>query len=389
MGQRRAPRARPARRSRARAGRRPRGRAPPRSGWRRARRRSSAAAARPPGRSLIRTNRISRRPAFVSCRRISPGSTPRSTLPPLSTTHVVPTRAGLTRPESSAATPTAPAPSTKSLARSISSTMASATASSSTTTMSSSHSSISGRVISPGRFTAMPSARVTTGPCARRLVGVRRAGRGLHADHLDRRVVALRARWPRRWPDRRHRAGRSAGAGRRCRRSARAERGLAGDTARSSYGWQNSMPASVGPLAAPRAPPRRASRRPRRRWPRSSRQASILEIGAPAGTKISQRTPAWRAANASAWAWLPALPAVTPLRPPAAERGELAHRPADLEAAGALQVLRLQHDPSADAVADRRRRGDRGVLDHAAAGVPRAASMSTGRAAAPTCGHVR
>ena len=35
-------------------------------------------------------------------------------------------------------------------------------------------------------------------------------------------------------------------------------------------------------------------------------------IGAPVGTKISHGTPKCRAANARAWAWLPALPAVTP-----------------------------------------------------------------------------
>jgi hypothetical protein len=43
-------------------------------------------------------------------------------------------------------------------------------------------------------------------------------------------------------------------------------------------------------------------------------QASILVIDAPTGTKISQATPRSRAAAAIAWAWLPALPAVTPAR---------------------------------------------------------------------------
>ena len=37
-------------------------------------------------------------------------------------------------------------------------------------------------------------------------------------------------------------------------------------------------------------------------------------IGAPAGTKMSHGTPNTPAANARAWAWLPALPAVTPWR---------------------------------------------------------------------------
>ena len=69
-----------------------------------------------------------------------------------------------TRPASSAATPTAPAPSTYSFARSISSTIASAIDSSSTVTISSIQCSISGRVIAPGVFTAIPSASVATGP---------------------------------------------------------------------------------------------------------------------------------------------------------------------------------------------------------------------------------
>ena len=40
--------------------------------------------------------------------------------------------------------------------------------------------------------------------------------------------------------------------------------------------------------------------------------ASALAIDAPSGTKISQGTPRCRAAKATAWAWLPALPATTP-----------------------------------------------------------------------------
>ena len=120
--------------------------------------------ASPPGRSLTLTNTMSRRPACVSNRRMSPGTTPRSTFPPDRTTHVVPLREGAARSLNKADTPTAPPPSTYNFERSINSTMASATASSSTTTMSSSHFSISGRVISPGFFTAIPSANVNTGP---------------------------------------------------------------------------------------------------------------------------------------------------------------------------------------------------------------------------------
>ena len=42
------------------------------------------------------------------------------------------------------------------------------------------------------------------------------------------------------------------------------------------------------------------------------RTDSIFDSDAPDGTKISQGMPRLRAANAMAWAWLPALPATTP-----------------------------------------------------------------------------
>ena len=73
---------------------------------------------------------------------------------------MAPSAEGLTSAESSAATPTAPAPSTTSFARSSSRTIASAVSSSLTTTTSSTKRATSGRVSSPGRFTAMPSAIV-------------------------------------------------------------------------------------------------------------------------------------------------------------------------------------------------------------------------------------
>ena len=66
----------------------------------------------------------------------------------------------------SAATPTAATPSKKSFARSIRNIMASATSSSPTVTMSSTQASTKGRVIRPGRLTAMPSARVVIAPPA-------------------------------------------------------------------------------------------------------------------------------------------------------------------------------------------------------------------------------
>ena len=72
----------------------------------------------------------------------------------------MPPSAGATWPPSSAATPTAPAPSTTSLQRSISSTIASAVSSSPTATTSSTHWESSRMVSSPGFLTAMPSAIV-------------------------------------------------------------------------------------------------------------------------------------------------------------------------------------------------------------------------------------
>ena len=140
-------------------------------------------------------------------------------------------------------------------------------------------------------------------------------------------------------------------------------------TAGSSYGWQNPLPSrSASSLAAAIASstdaPASITVAP---W---LRHASILEIGAPAGTKISHGTPKYLAANASDWAWLPALPAVTPALARGPERGDLVHRPADLERAGALQVLRLEHDRLAEVVRQRHRRDDRGVLGDGAGDAP-------------------
>ncbi len=121
---------------------------------------SASSAASPPGRSEMRVKTRMRRPAAVSWRRATAASRPASMLPPDSTTTVAPSRAGPTTPSSSAATPTAPAPSTTSLARSSRRTIASATSSSPTTHSSSTSRSTSGRVTSPGRLMAMPSAIV-------------------------------------------------------------------------------------------------------------------------------------------------------------------------------------------------------------------------------------
>ena len=55
--------------------------------------------------------------------------------------------------------------------------------------------------------------------------------------------------------------------------------------------------------------------------------------------------PSSRAAHATAWPWLPALAAITPAaRSAGVERREHVDGAADLERAGALEVLRLEHD---------------------------------------------
>ena len=84
-------------------------------------------------------------------------------------------------------------------------------------------------------------------------------------------------------------------------------------TTGSSKGWQKTSPAALAyacdaAIASVRLAPPSWTIAP------AARQASIFEIGAPAGTNSSHRTPWWRAASAIPCAWLPALPAVTPLR---------------------------------------------------------------------------
>ena len=102
-------------------------------------------------------------------------------LPPESTATVVPVAAGLICPPSSAATPTAPAPSTTSLQRSSSSAIASAVSSSPTITNSSASSVRIGSVIPPGRLTAMPSAIVSAEEASIGSPAAIDSGNGAHA----------------------------------------------------------------------------------------------------------------------------------------------------------------------------------------------------------------
>ena len=64
--------------------------------------------------------------------------------------------------------------------------------------------------------------------------------------------------------------------------------------------------------------------------------------------KIVACMPSSRAAQATAWPWFPALAATTPGRALGVEqRRERVHRAADLERAGALEVLGLEQDLAA------------------------------------------
>ena len=63
----------------------------------------------------------------------------------------------------------------------------------------------------------------------------------------------------------------------------------------------------------------------------SARQPSTLPSGALGGITTSHATPAWRAARASAHAWLPALPATTPARASSPSAASLAVAPRTLK----------------------------------------------------------
>ena len=81
--------------------------------------------------------------------------------------------------------------------------------------------------------------------------------------------------------------------------------------------------------------------------------ASTFAIGAPSGMNTKHGTPRARAAYATAWAWLPALPQTTPRGARVAERSQLRERAAQLERARPLEVLGLELDGPAAALAQR------------------------------------
>ena len=76
--------------------------------------------------------------------------------------------------------------------------------------------------------------------------------------------------------------------------------------------------------------------------------------------KMRASAPASRAAQATAWPWLPALAVTTPAAcSSGAQLGDLVDRAADLEGAGALEVLRLQVDGAPGQPRERLRAVDR------------------------------
>ncbi len=164
----------------------------------------------------------------------------------------------------------------------------------------------------------MPSAIVSALVGLDRLAGQhrlreRRARGGLDADDRDVRPRGL---------DRERDAGAQAAAADRDRRPSRgparprAARGRASPGRRRSPGRRTGARTRARRSRSARAPRPGTRRRCCRRRGRSrpcSRAASTFAIGASAGTKTSHGMPICAAAAASAWPWLPALAATTPL----------------------------------------------------------------------------
>src|SRR4051812_12038796 len=277
---------------------------------------SESSRASEPGRSGTRVKSTRRRPASVSWRRATVASRPASTLPPLRTTHVVPRGAAAVCPPMSAATPTAPAPSTTSFAFSMQSTIASATSSSGTTTTSSSQCRTSGRVSSPGRFTAMPSAIVsadgtpTDSPRRNDSANAATVSTCTPTTSTSGRCALIAIATPLDSPPPPTGTTTFARSGTSSSSSSPSVPCPA-MTSASSNGCTNAIPASS---ARARARVTHSSTELPPMWTTapSARQPSTFDSGASTGMKTSHGTSRVRAACAQAQAWLPALPAVTP-----------------------------------------------------------------------------
>ena len=230
-------------------------------------------------------------------------------------------------------------------------------ASSSTATISSTQCSTSGPVSSPRCLTAMPSASVTTGPEAGDVAEVRRAHRGLDADHPHRGQQRLDGdRHARRQPAAPERNDDTRQVG-DVLDQFEAERALPGDHCRVVEG----MAERHAVLGRPSA---------RRGEGLVERGAVLDDVGAvgPAGLDLGDRC----ARGHEDLARHPEVPGSERQRLGVvsgaagrdaggrglAERGDLVHRPADLEGAGALQALGLEHDLAAGLLRQGRRRHD-------------------------------
>src|SRR5215208_5825865 len=338
----------------------------------------SSSLTRLPGRSGRRVKRTRRRPASVSWRRAIEASRPASTLPPERTATVVPVCAACTWPPSSAATPTAPAPSTTSFARSISTTIAAAVSSSPTTTTSSAQRSRSRSVRSPGRLTAIPSAIVSAEVAGTGSPRLSDSGYGAQAatctptTSTSGRADLIAIATPEHSPPPPTGTTTFARSG-ASSSSSRPSEPWPATTTGSSNGCTNASPPTS---ARASAASRHSSTDSPPTWISAPipRAASTFASGASVGTKTSQCTPRWRAAAASAWPWLPADAATTPLRQPSSpSESSLAATPRTLK-----EPVRCRFSALSETTPPARSE----IVREDSIGVRRASDSTAGRAAA-------
>ena len=259
---------------------------------------------------------------------------------------MTPRFAGGVRPPSSAATATAPAPSTTSFVRSRHRYIASAMASSPTTTTSSSSRSISGCVRVPRPFTAMPSAIVRLASVTRTPTSCTSGRASLTASAIPRRQAAA--------PHRDDHLGEVADV----LDELEAERALPRDHVRVVVGVHEDQAAVVGELLG-------------RDDALGQRARAAVDGGAVAGDRVALgdrrvvRDEDLAGDAAGGRGGGDALPVVAgrgaddAAGAVGADGGELGRGAADLERAGALEVLRLERDGAARGLGEGARRQDR------------------------------
>ena len=271
-----------------------------------------------------------------------------SMLPPESTTTTGGSNARGS--SSSAATPAAPAGSTTSFARSRQSSRARDSDSSETVTTSSTRSRTSANGTSPGRPTAMPSAIVVIRSQRHRVPGgergrERRGALGLHADHPDVGLGGLHGRA----------RSRRAGRRRRCRRrwcgrralleDLQPDRALPGDDVGVVEGVDEHRAGLGREGLRARAAPRRPTSRANRTSAPYALVAATLGSGAPSGMKTVDVQPEQRRGQRHALRVVAGAGRDdAAARSSVGEPGDPDVRAADLERAGALEVLALEPD---------------------------------------------